>query len=215
MVYPIGKLIIPPIYKLWLRKVEGLENVPRDKPFIIAANHASYYDALLMHSILIPKINKKIHALANSFYWKPFITRLFLDWGGCIPVFVEEEKKQKEKNKQAFEKALNYLKKGELIEIFPEGKRSYDGKLQKAYSGIAKLALKAKAPVLPCGISGSNQVLPRGAILPRLTRCEVKMGRLMFFDKYYNKKLNNKIFEEVTRSIMKEIAKLIGQKYNY
>lgn len=215
MVYPIGKLIILPIYKLWLRKVEGLGNAPRDKPFIIAANHASYYDALLMHSILMPKINKKIHALVNSFYWKPFTTRLFLDWGECIPVYVDEGKNHKEKNKQAFEKALSYLKKGELIEIFPEGKRSPDGKLQKAYPGVAKLALKAKVPVLPCGIIGSNKVLPRGANLPRLTKCEVKIGKLMHFDKYYNKKLNNKIFEEVTRSIMKKIAKLINQKYNY
>ena len=56
MVYPIVKLTILPIYRLWLRKVEGIENAPKDKPFIIAANHASYYDALLLHSIIIPKI---------------------------------------------------------------------------------------------------------------------------------------------------------------
>jgi len=215
MAYPIAKIFLPPIYHLWLRKVEGIENVPKDKPFIIVANHASYYDALLMHSILIPKINKKIYALVNSFYWKPFITRLFLVLGECIPVYVEEEKNHKEKNKQAFEKALNYLKKGEIIEIFPEGKRSPDGKLQKAYTGVAKLALKAKVSVLPCGIIGSNKVLPRGANLPKLTRCEVKIGKLMFFDKYYDKKYNKKVFEEVTRSIMKKIAKLINQEYNY
>lgn len=215
MVYPIGKRIVPPIYKLWLRKVDGLEKVPKDKSFIIAANHSSYYDALLLHSVIIPKINKKIHALANSYYWKPLFTRWFLDWGEGIPIYVDHEKYAKERNQKAFEKALSYLENGDIIEIFPEGKRSYDGKLQKAYTGVAKLALKSKVPVLPIGIIDSHKVLPRGKIFPRFVRCEVKIGKLMNFEKYYNKKLSNKIFEEITRSIMKEIAKLIGQKYNY
>ena len=99
--------------------------------------------------------------------------------------------------------------------IFPEGKRSPDGKLQKAYNGSAKLALKAKVPVLPVGIIDSHEVLPKGKILPRLKRCEVKIGKLMYFYKYYNKKPNEKIYLQITRKIMKEIAKLIGQKYNY
>lgn len=215
MVYPIAKLLIPPIYKLWLRKVDGVENVPKDIPFIIAANHSSYYDVLLIPSIIVPKLNKKMRAWVNSYYWKNFITRFFLDLWGGIPVYVEHEPNAKEKNKIAFEQTLNYLRNGEIIMTFPEGRRSPDGKLLKAYPGIARLALKAKVPVLPCGIIGSNKVLPKGKIFPRFIRCEVNIGKLMYFDKYYNKKPRDKIFEEVTRSIMKEIAKLIGQKYNY
>ena len=99
--------------------------------------------------------------------------------------------------------------------IFPEGTRSHDGKLKKAYTGIAKLTLSAKVSVLPVGIIDANKVLPKGKIFLRLKRCEVKIGKLMYFDKYYNKKPNKKIIEETTRSIMKEIAELIGQKYNY
>ncbi len=215
MVYPISRWIIPFIYSPWIRKVEGIENIPKNIPFIIAANHTSYYDALLVPVIIAPKTNKKMHALVNSFYWKPFITRFFLDLWDSIPVYVEKEKEAKEKNKQAFEKALIYLKKNEIIMIFPEGKRSYDGKLQRAYTGVAKLAIKAKAPVLPVGIIDSNKILPVGKMLPRLKRCEVKIGKLIYFDKYYNKKINNKILEVITRQIMKEIAKLIRQEYNY
>ena len=215
MVYTIEKLIIPPIYKLWIRKMEGLENVPYDKPFIIAANHSSYYDTVLIGVIIIPKIDKKIHALVNSYYWKNFITKFFLDRWEAIQVFVEKEKKFKEKNKEAFKKAEMNLKKKEIVMIFPEGKRSPDGKLQKAYTGIARLALKSKTPVLPIGIIDANTVLPKGKIFPRFKKCEVKIGKLMNFDKYYNKKINNKIAEEVTRQIMKQIAKLTGQKYDY
>lgn len=215
MVYPIGKIIVPPIYKLWLRKVEGLENVPKNKTFIIATNHSSYYDAVLMHSIIVPYLDKKIHALVNSYYWKNFITRVFIEWGEGIPVFVEKEKNAKKRNQESFEKALSYLQKNDLIMIFPEGRRSADGKLRKAYTGIARLALKAKVPVLPVGIIGANKVLPVGKTFPRFARCEVNIGQLMYFENYYSKKINDKVLEEATRKIMKEIATLIGQKYTF
>ena len=214
MPYIISKWIIPPIYKLWLRKVEGIENIPKDKPFIVAANHSSYYDALLLPLIIVSRLDKKIHALVNSYYWKIPITGFFLDLWESIPVSVEKDKNSKEKNKKAIEKALSYLKNNELIMLFPEGARS-DGKLKKAYTGVAKLALKSKTLVLPCGIIGSNKVLPKGKIFPRFARCEVKIGKPISFEEYYNKKVSNRLLEEITRSIMKQIARLTNQKYNY
>lgn len=215
MAYPIAKWIIPLIYKLWLRKAHGIENIPKDKPFIIAANHSSYFDIFIPPVLIAPKTDKKIHALVNSYYWKPFVTRTFLNLWEAIPVFVEKEKYAKGKNTQSLEKAAACLKKNELLMIFPEGTRSKDGKLKKSYHGAARLALKAKAPVLPVGIINANKVLPIGKTFPRFTRCEVKIGKLMHFEKHYNKRINKKILEEVTRSIMKEIGKLINQKYNY
>lgn len=214
MVYPIGKLTVRPICMLWVRKIEGLDNIPKGKPFIIASNHASYYDSLLVPSAIVPKIDKKLHALVNSYYWKPFLTRFFLNVWEAIPVYVDKEKNSKEKNKQATEKAINYLKNKELIMIFPEGRRN-DGKLIKAYTGVAKIALKARVPVLPVGVIDSNKVLPRGKTFPRFKRCEIKIGKLMNFEKYYSKKVNEKAYQNVTRQIMKQIARLIGQKYNY
>ena len=213
MVYPIGKLIVAPIYKLWLRKVEGFDNVPENEPFIIAVNHSSYYDTLLMYTILIPKLNKQIHALANSRYWGSFSTRAILKWGKCVPVYVGEERDYK-KNEQALKKAFKYLKQGHLIQIFPEGTRSYDGKIKKGHSGTARLALKAKVPVIPVGIIGSGKVLPKGKMFLRLARCEVKIGKPIYL-KSNNKNPNEKELEKATRKVMKEIAKLIGQKYNY
>ena len=214
MVYPIGKKIIPPIYKLWLRNAKGIENIP-EAPFIIAANHSSYYDTVLPHSIIIPILNKKIHALSNSTYWKNPITRWILNLSECIPVYVKKEKYHQKKNKLAFEKAVSYLKKNEIVMIFPEGKRSSDGKLQKAYGGVGRLVLKSKVPVLPFGIIDSHKVFPKGKILPRFARCEVKIGKLIYFNEYYGKRTSKKTLEEITRNIMKEIAKLIGQEYSY
>lgn len=215
MVYPISKLIIPPIYKIWLRKVEGVENIPIDKACIIAINHSSYFDIFVIPSILFPKLKKRMHAFVNSLYWKNIITRFILNVWQCIPVYVKKEKNAKVKNKLAFERALKYIKKEETFIIFPEGTRSHDGNLKKAYTGIAKIALKSKVPVIPVGIIGANKILPVGKILPRFKRCEVKIGKPIFFQKYYNKKITHNLLEGVTRKIMNEIAKLINQKYNY
>lgn len=214
MVYPISKLIIPSIYKLWVKKIEGIENIPYDKTFIVATNHSSYFDVFLVPSIIVPKLNKRMHALVNGHYWSNFLTKFFLDLWQCIPVYVKKEPNAKRKNKLALEKALNYIKQGHILMIFPEGRRS-DGKLLKGHTGIARLALNAKVPVLPCGIVGANKILPKGKTFPRFTRCEVKIGKLLHFYKYYNKKHTKKILEESTRSVMNEIGKLIGQKYNY
>jgi 1-acyl-sn-glycerol-3-phosphate acyltransferase len=215
MVYPIEKIILIPIYKLWIGKIEGKGNILKDKPFIIAINHTSYYDVMVLPSLIVPITNKKMSVLVNNHYWKNFITRAFLNYYDCIPLFVKKQKISKQKNKKSLEKAVDYLKDNRVLMIFPEGKRSGDGKLNKGYKGVAELALKSKTPVIPAGIIGSDEVLPKGKIFPRFKRCKVNIGKPMYFNKYYGKKPTKKILEEITREIMKEIGKLIGQKYNY
>ena len=213
MIYPFARIFLCPIYRLWLRKVEGMEHIPIGIPFIIAANHTSYYDTLLPAILIIPNTEKYVHALVNSRYWNHFLSRLIIDWGHSIPVYVGKAN-DPIKNKESLKKALSFLKQGHLIQIFPEGTRSPDGKIQKGKTGIARLALAAQVPVLPIGIIGSNKVWPKGNTI-KFKRCEVKIGKPMDFSKYYKNKRNEKAFDEVTRTIMKGIANLIGQKYNY
>ena len=214
VLYPFWRYIVTPIYTVWLSKVNGINNIPKP-PFIIAANHSSYYDTLLPHFLVIPITNRKVHAMVNASYWKIPLARQVLNHGECIPLYVKNEQNTKEKNREAFGKALYYLKKSETILMFPEGTRSFDGKLKKAHTGIAKLALEAKVPILPFGIIGSNKVLPKGKIFPRFKRCEVRIGKSITLGKYYKRPLNKKTLESATRDIMKEIAKLIGQEYNH
>src|SRR3989338_7637166 len=170
MAYLIEKRIIPPICRLWISKIEGTGNIPKQGAFIIAANHASYFDIFLPACVVVPEINIRMHAWVNGKYWENPLNGAILNHWQCMPVFAGKDKKSKEKNKAAFENALNYLKKNEIMMVFPEGHRSPDGKLQKAYTGTARLALKAKVPVLPMVILGSDKVLPRGKIFPRLRR---------------------------------------------
>ena len=209
-VYPIARIVIGPWYRLWMRKMEGLENLPKP-PFIIVSNHASYYETILYHCTIAIKLNKKIHALVNGNYWKYLIPRIVLNTTEHIPIDVSKSSKAKKNNEKALKKAARYLKKQDIIMIFPEGHRSQDGILLKGKTGAARLALMSKMPIVPIGVIGSNKVMPRGSLIPRFARCDVKIGKPL----YFTGKPTKTNLENITRIIMKEIAKLINQKYIY
>ena len=116
---------------------------------------------------------------------------------------------------EALKWAIKALKDGKVIGIYPEGTRSLTGKLQKAKTGVARLALAAKVPVVPVGLIGMFEILPKGCYIPKFKRATINIGNPIYFKKYYNKKINNKILNEITTKIMNEIAKLSNQKYNF
>jgi 1-acyl-sn-glycerol-3-phosphate acyltransferase len=215
MAYALEKYLVPLIYRIWLRKIHGIENIPKKTNFILAINHSSYLDVMLVPSIVYPRINNHLTALVNGIYWKNPISRYVLNRWKCIPLYIRKEPGYKSKNKKSMNLAISELKKGVTIMIFPEGGRSTDGKLRKGYPGIAKIALKARVPVLPCGTIGTDKAFSKNSKFPRLGRIEVNIGKLMYFDKYYSRSSEQEVANKITRDIMKEIARLINQKYNY
>lgn len=209
MAYLIGKRVIPPIVKLfWTKEINGLQNLPKKGPFIIAANHASYMDHFMM-SLLVPYLNRKIHFLAKKEHFEGFFKRAWHTYAGAIPI------DRNAGNKKALKWAIKALKEGKIIGIHPEGTRSLTGKLQKAKTGVARLALLSKAPVVPIGLIGTFEILPKGKYIPKLKKAAMNIGKPMHFTEYYNKKINKKILREVTDTIMREIAKLCRQKYDF
>lgn len=209
MVYFIGKRVIPPIVKLWIKEVNGLENVPRKGPFIIAANHESYMDHLIIMSSLVPYLNKKVHHLAKKEHFSNPIKSMWHRWAGAIPI------DRQAGGKEALMWAVKALKKGKIIAMHPEGTRTLTGKLQRGKTGAARLALAAKAPVLPIGLIGTFKILPKGKYIPKLRKATMNIGKPMYFDKYYNKRVTKKMLREITTSIMKKIAKLSNQEYHF
>ena len=209
MVYPIGKLLIPLIFNRWIKKVTGLENIPKNGAFIVAANHASYMDHFIIMCTLVPYLNKKIHHLAKKEHFDSTFKKIWHTYGGAVPI------DRQAGGKDALMWAVNALKKGKIIAIHPEGTRSLTGRLQKAKTGVARLALAGKVPVIPMGLIGTFEILPKGKYIPKLKRAEMNIGEPIYFDKYYNKRITKKLLREVTNIIMKEIAKLSKQKYNF
>ena len=152
--------------RIWARamsriSIEGaVDEIPREGPLIIAANHASNLDAPVVGAWLIPKLGRRIHWLGKRelFAW-PIVGWVAAN-GGVHPVDRDSA------DVEAFRLASRILEEGNILFVFPEGTRSPDGALQEARDGVALLALRSGAPIVPIGIGGSNRVWPKGQRLP-------------------------------------------------
>jgi 1-acyl-sn-glycerol-3-phosphate acyltransferase len=146
--------------------------IPRDGPVIIAANHVSNLDAVVIGGWLTPRLGRRIQWLAK---------REFFDWpvlgslaphGGLHPV------DRSKADLDAYRRAKAILDEGHLLFVFPEGTRSPDGQLQRAHDGAATLALRSRATIVPIGVVGADRVWPRRRLLPRPGgRVLVRIGR--------------------------------------
>jgi 1-acyl-sn-glycerol-3-phosphate acyltransferase len=139
----------------------AIAEIPRSGPVILAANHASNLDAVVLGSWLVPTLGRRIHWLGKKelFAWP------VVGWaaasGGVHPV------DRGAADVEAFRLARRILDEGNILFVFPEGTRSPDGSLQAAQDGVAVLAIRTGAPVVPLAIAGSHRVWPRGQKLPR------------------------------------------------
>jgi 1-acyl-sn-glycerol-3-phosphate acyltransferase len=208
MVYIISKRIVFPIIRFWIKKIKGIENIPNKGPFILVSNHASYLDHYLMGYIIIPRLNKKLHFLAKKEHFDSPLKAAWHYYSGAIPL------DRQAGGKGALKWAIKSLKQGKIIAIHPEGTRSLTGKLQRGKTGVARLALEAKVPVVPVGLIGTFGILPKGKYIPKLKKATMNIGKPMYFNKYYNKKITKTLLRKITNDLMKEIAKLCKQKYN-
>lgn len=154
-------------------RIEGaIAEIPRDGPVIIASNHASNLDAVVLGAWLTPALGRRIHWLGKKelFDW-PLVGWMARN-GGVHPVDRDAA------DVEAFRLAKRILDEGNILFVFPEGTRSTDGALQAARDGVAVLALRTGAPIVPIGIGGSNGVWPRGQKLPHPGgRVTVRVGR--------------------------------------
>jgi 1-acyl-sn-glycerol-3-phosphate acyltransferase len=150
----------------------AIDELPTDGPLILAANHASNLDAPVIGAWLIPKLGRRIHWLGKKelFDW-PVVGWVAAN-GGVHPV------DRGGADVEAFRLARRILDEGQVLFVFPEGTRSPDGSLQAAHDGLASLALRTGAPIVPIAIAGSSKVWPRGQKLPHPGgRVTVRVGR--------------------------------------
>ena len=208
MVYPISKKVLFKPLKLFLKKIEGMENIPKKSPFIVTSNYESYLDPWLIASVIILLKNKKIHFLAKrGRFWNFGGFIILKRWAGAIIVEGREEK--------AFQDLLSLLKKEEIVGIFIEGQRTLNGELQKGKTGVVRVGLKARVPILPIGIMGTFNIAPRNKLIPRLKRAELHIGKPIYLNKYYKQKINENLLRRLTDDIMEVISDLTGKPYNH
>jgi 1-acyl-sn-glycerol-3-phosphate acyltransferase len=142
-------------------RVEGdVAGIPREGPIIVAANHASNLDPVVLGSTLMPRLGRRLQWLGKRelFAW-PVVGWIATN-GGVHPV------DRGAADVEAFRLAKRILDEGHALFVFPEGTRSRDGQLAIARDGVAVLALRTGAPIVPVGVAGSAAVWPRGQKLP-------------------------------------------------
>ena len=209
--YWVFKAVLKPLLRaLYGIKVEGLSNVPKNGPAIIAANHLSFLD-----SFFIPLVvnRRKVTYLAKADYFKSWKTAWFFRMAGQIPI----EREGGKKSEVALNTALDVLKEGKLLGIYPEGTRSPNDKLHRGRTGVARLALAAQVPIIPCGLIGTLDVMPPDAKLPKLfgrPKVIVRFGKpLDLAQRYSAEERDRFVLRSITDELMYEIMMLSGQEY--
>lgn len=147
-------------------KVEGIENVPVVGNAILAANHISFVDSLFIPLVMA----RRVTYLAKAEYWDSWKTKWFFEMVGQIPV----RRGDSVKAHAALEAGLRVLQRGGLLGIYPEGTRSPDGCLYRGKTGVARMAAEADAPVIPVGLQGTREIMPKDKKMPNM-RGEVVM----------------------------------------
>lgn len=143
-------------------RIEGdIDAIPRNGPVIIASNHASNLDPLVLGGWLVPVVGRRIHWLGKKelFGWP--VVGWLARHGGVHPV------DRGGADVEAFRLAQRILDEGNILVVYPEGTRSRNGVLGDARDGVALLALRTGAPIVPVGIAGSHRVWPRGRKIPK------------------------------------------------
>jgi 1-acyl-sn-glycerol-3-phosphate acyltransferase len=205
--YSFGKLTVAPLLRaLWRPKVTGMERVPRTGPVIMAANHLSVVD-----SLIIPIVTARpVYFLAKNEYFKAPLMRTIMTGLNQIPV----DRSGGRASLMALDAALPVLQEGQVLGIFPEGTRSPDGRLYRGRPGVAKLALDAGATVLPVGLLGTDTVQPIGARLPNIgAHVEMRIGPPLDLTPWRDVPVDSRVLREITAALMAEIQKLTGQEY--
>jgi 1-acyl-sn-glycerol-3-phosphate acyltransferase len=210
MIYTALHSVVPPIAKaVWRPTVRGLHNVPETGGVILASNHLSFVDSVVI-PVIVPR---KVVFLAKSDYFtgpglKGTARRLWFEGLGMLPVDRDDTKAAM----TSLDTALEVLGRGEAFGIYPEGTRSRDGRLYRGRTGVAYLALTAGVPVVPVGLRGTQDIQPIDSNLPRRAKVTVEFGEpLHFTDRYAGVPLG-RARREATDEIMAAIHALSGQE---
>ena len=205
--YTLG-MALKVVFRPWSR---GRKNMPRRGPVILASNHLSFAD----HFFGPLPLPRKVVFLAKAEYFtgkglKGLLSKAFFSGVGVIPM----DRTGGEASERALRSGLRALASGSVLGIYPEGTRSPDGRLYKGRTGVARLALESRAPVVPCAMIDTFELLPSGSFRPKLgIRPGVIFGEPLEFSRYYGKASDRAALRAVTDEIMQQIQKLSGQEY--
>lgn len=207
--YRIFRGLLKPIALLVYRPtITGRENVPKHGPVILASNHLSFVD-----SVVIPLASPRpVQFLAKSSYFtgtgfSGWVSRTFFGAIGAVPV----ERGAGAAAQEALEAGRRILEQSEAFALYPEGTRSTDGRLYRGRTGVAWLALTTGATVVPVGLVGTQEIQPIGAKMPRVRPVTVRFGEPLDLG-HHGPATSGRARRAATDEIMAAIHALTGQE---
>ena len=184
---------------------------PTPAAAILASNHLSFSDSFFL-PLVVPR---RVTFLAKSDYFtgrgiKGRLTAGFFRGAGQVPV---DRSGGRRRGRGAARPGCGCCARGELLGIYPEGTRSPDGRLYRGRTGVARLALEARVPVLPVAMIGTDKVQPIGRVIPKIARVGMVIGKPLDFSRYEGMEEDRFVLRSITDEIMYELMELSGQEY--
>jgi 1-acyl-sn-glycerol-3-phosphate acyltransferase len=205
----VSRLTLGPVARgLFRAKIVGRRNVPKTGAVILASNHLSFIDSVVI-TLFSPR---PVSFLAKDSYFtgtgvRGFLSRVFFRSIGAIPV----TRGVGQAAQDALDAGLSLLHQGEAFAIYPEGTRSRDGRLYRGKTGVAWLALNAGVPVVPVALAGTDKVQPIGSRGIRLAKVTIEFGEPLDLS-HHGKADSGRARRHATDEVMDAIAALSKQE---
>jgi 1-acyl-sn-glycerol-3-phosphate acyltransferase len=202
--------LAPALRAVYRPASSGIATLPHDGPVILAANHISFADEFF--TPLVARRQVVYFAKAEYFNTPGLRGRMmaaFFYGMGQVPV----ERSDTRAAASVIDIGVDVLREGRALGIFPEGTRSPDGRLYKFRTGVARLALRSGAPVVPVGLIGTRDVQPPGQRLWRRAEVAVRFGAPMRFGDRAGEERSARVLREVTDTVRRAVQQLSGQEY--
>jgi len=199
--------LLKTIFRPW---VVGADRVPATGGVILASNHLSFIDSVFLPLV----IERNMVFLAKSDYFtgkglKGWATKLFFTATGMLPI----DRSGGKASEASLNTGLRVLASGEALGIYPEGTRSPDGRMYRGRTGVARMVLEARVPVIPVAMIDTARIMPIGSRMPRLGRIGIVFGEPLDFSRFEGMEGDRFILRSITDEIMYELLALSGQEY--
>jgi 1-acyl-sn-glycerol-3-phosphate acyltransferase len=211
VLYRTLELTLAPALRVAYRpEITGFERVPPTGAVIVAANHISFAD-----EIFTPLAARRqvLYFAKAEYFTAPGVRgramAAFFRGCGHVPV----ERADTRSAASVIEIGVDLLRDGNALGIYPEGTRSPDGRLHKFRTGVARLAMRSGAPVVPVGLVGTREVQPPGSRRWHRTPVAVHFGQPMYFGDRAAEERSSRALREVTETVREAVQALSGQDY--
>jgi 1-acyl-sn-glycerol-3-phosphate acyltransferase len=204
--YRFLRRALPPVVMPYFRvEAEDVDRVPTEGPAVIAANHLSFVDSI----VLALSLPRPLYYLGKADYWDSARTRWLVAGAGVVPVHREGG----DRGDASLRAGVELLGRGQLLGIYPEGTRSPDGRLYRGKTGPVRMALEAGAPIVPVGIVGSDLAMPQDRRVIRRSPIRLRFGAPLDLSRYRDRREDPLVLRSATDELMYEIMRLSGQEY--